>query len=383
VSRIDRSGKLTFLIRQLEVGGAERQLVLLAREFHRRGYSVSVATYYPGGAFEHELRQTGITVHSLQKSGRWDIFRFLIRLVSWIWRERPAVVFGYLSSANLLLLLLRPVLKIRGIAVVCGVRASEFDLSTYDWLTQIVEIAQRQSLRFADAVICNSMAGRDFVVASGARPSRCFVVENGIDSNRFLFVEEGRARWRHALGVDQSQILIGMVGRHDPVKGCEFFIAAAAALAESHGCVRFVVAGPEMPGYSEVLRTEVHRLALSDRWRWTGHTDDLAGIYSALDVFCLPSTSEGFPNVVGEAMSCGLPCVVTDVGDAARLVGQVGWVVPARASALLAKGLACAIEALPHWDRTLPRHRIEEHYGIDCMTDRTMAVLAPWLESGS
>ncbi|TIL72611.1 MAG: hypothetical protein E5Y65_25405 [Mesorhizobium sp.] len=116
-------------------------MVLLAREFHRRGHSVSVATYYPGGSFEHELRQAGVRVHCLDKSGRWDVFGFLIRLLCWIWRERPAVMFGYLSSANLLLLMLRPLLKIRDIAIVCGVRASESDLSMYDWLTRIYSVA--------------------------------------------------------------------------------------------------------------------------------------------------------------------------------------------------------------------------------------------------
>jgi glycosyltransferase involved in cell wall biosynthesis len=109
----------------------------------------------------------------------------------------------------------------------------------------------------------------------------------------------------------------------------------------------------------------------------------MAEAYSSLDLLCSASIAEGFPNVVGEAMSAGLPCVVTDVGDCRELVGDCGWVVAGDDPAALANALASAIAQLPHWDADRPRQRIRANFSVEKLAERTLAAYSPYLSRPS
>jgi glycosyltransferase involved in cell wall biosynthesis len=126
-------------------------------------------------------------------------------------------------------------------------------------------------------------------------------------------------------------------------------------------------------------------LGLADRVVWAGFRQNMPAVYGALDVVTLSSSfGEGFPNVVGEAMACGLPCVVTDVGDAALILGDLGWVVPPRSPRALADAWLAALAQEPHPEiRLRRRRRIEENYNLERMIDRTEQALAALLEPQS
>ena len=374
-----RMRPILFLTRSLHSGGAERQLVLLARQLKRCGVDVSVATFYGEGEFVKDLVAEAIPIHDLRKSGRWSTASFFFRLWRLIRRERPGVLHSYLTGPNLVALLLKPLLRWQGGAVVCGVRASALDLSRYDFATRVSEHLSSYLLPFADAVICNSHAGLAHISASASRSARFHAVDNGVDTQRFRFDEQGRKRCREDWNLPEGALAIGLVGRHDPVKDHALFLHAAARLADANSEARFVLVGSEVAGTTERIREVARQLGLERRIVWAGHRSDLPAVYSALDVLCLSSESEGFPNVVAEAMSCGLPCVSTDVGDARRLIGDCGWVVDARTPEALARGLEEALQACPTWDRSRPRHRIEANFSVETLADRTLQVLGPFL----
>ena len=150
------------------------------------------------------------------------------------------------------------------------------------------------------------------------------VIPNGIDTSRFREMPGSGARLRALWGVRDDQILIGLVGRLDYMKDHPTFLRAAAKLTHHNDSVRFVCVGGGPISYAAQLKDLSSELGLHDRIVWAGDQDDMPSVYSALDLLVSSSSGEGFSNVIGEAMACGVPCVVTDVGDSALIVGETG-----------------------------------------------------------
>lgn len=336
-SLVPKGPRLLLLARSLDRGGAQRQLVTLACGLRARGWDVSVARFYAGDRWEEELRRADVTLHDLRKYGRWDVLAFLFQLGRLLRKERPTILHGYLSTPNLLTILLRPLLP--GTRIVWGIRSSNMDLSRYDWLARLTFFLTCKIARLADLIIVNSHAGKDYHIAHGYPEHKMLVIPNGIDTERFRFDAAGRQRLRAEWDVPTKSVLIGLVGRLDPMKDHPTFLRAAALLTQEDTRCRFVCVGDGPPEYANELRREAQAWGLTDWLVWAGGRNDMAAVYSAFDVACSSSFGEGFPNVVAEAMACGRPCVVTDVGDSATIVGNAGLIVPPRDPAALASAL--------------------------------------------
>jgi glycosyltransferase involved in cell wall biosynthesis len=367
---------ILFLSRSLERGGAERQLVVLATALARRGHTVAVVVFYGGGALEAELAIAGVRCIPLNKRGRWDVLPFLFRLGKLLRAERPSLLLSYLSVPNLLATLLKPLLP--ETRLVWGVRASRLDWACYDKLSYLSWWLECRLSRFADLIIANSRAGRDHAIASGFPADRIRVVANGIDTQRFRPDPAMREQVRGQWGILNNEILVGLVARLDPAKDHATFLRAAALVTQSRPDVRFVCVGDGAP----VLLAEFVQLAdslgLAGRLIWAGARGDMAAVYSAMDIAVSSSRSEGFSNVIAEAMACEIPCVVTDVGDSAWLVEAPRQVVPASEPKALAEALLRLIE-LPDERRTelgrAARARITTEFGVEALVNRTLAAL--------
>ena len=372
-----RNPRVLFLARSLTRGGAERQLVALANGLHRRRWEVAVACFYAGDVFQADLERAGVPVIDLKKRGRWDVFGFLFRLFRAYRRYDPDVVHGYLPIANMLALWAR--FARRGKCVVWGVRASNVDLDRYDWLAGLTFRVSCLLSRCADCIIANSHTGAAYHVAHGYPRARVCVIPNGIDTGRFRFDPAGRRRVRAEWNVAAGEVLVGLVGRLDPMKDHPTFLRAAAMLACGSPEWRFVCVGSGPKEYADSLVRLAGELGLAGRLVWAGARDDMAAVYSALDMATSTSSyGEGFQNVVGEAMACGVPCVVTDVGDSARVVGECGVVVPASQPAAVADGLERTqqrIHRAPAVGRAALRQRIEDNFSVAALVERTASVL--------
>lgn len=365
--------KVMFLTRSLHLGGAERQLSLLARCLHARGHEVVIATFYDGGPLERDLVNAGVAVRPLNKRGRWDVLGFASSLIATVRQEAPDVIHGYLSVPNLLTLLLKPLFpKVR---IVWGVRASYLDRP--DWLAHVVYRLECLTSGAADIIIVNSHAGKDYALSNGFAPERLRVIPNGIDTARFKPNEEGGKALRRLWNVGEQETLIGLVGRIDPMKDHPTFLKAAALFARSQPTARFVCVGHG----PEALVTELKQLALdlgvSERIIWAGGHEDMAAVYSSLNLAVSASYGEGFPNVIGEAMACGVPCVVTNVGDSADIIGDLGFVVPARdPDSMAAQWKACLERYDASWPARL-RARITNCFSVDRLVEETEMLLWP------
>ena len=319
--------RLLFLIRSLERGGAERQLTELVKGFNKQRFAIVVATFYDGGALRPELEGiAGVRVLSLHKEGRWDLLPFLWRLWKTAKGANPAILHGYMGVSNELCLLIG---RLMGAKVVWGLRASNLDLAYYSRVSRVVFRLGAWLSRFADLIIVNSEAGRTHYVNNGYSSRRMTVIHNGIDTEHFQPDKTAGQRVRDEWKITDEQCLIGHVGRLDPRKDHQNFLHAASLLSRERENVRFVCIGTGPERSFQRLRHLAERLGLTERLIWAGGRHDMCAVYNALDVLASSSCwGEGFPNVIGEAMACGVPCVVTDVGDSAHIVGDVGIVVP-------------------------------------------------------
>ncbi len=364
--------KIVFLARSLDYGGAERQLVALAQGLHENKHDVAIVAFYADGPLQTELRAARLPVHFLNKRGRWHTIGFFVDLVRLLHRLRPEVLHSYLTTANVMAALAKPFLL--NTRLVFGARASSFDLSHYDRLSRFAAWLERHLSFAADRVIVNSQAGRKHYMALGYREKSIVVIPNGIDLDTFAPDTATGCKVRAEWGVGQEQPLIGLVGRLDVLKDHGTFLRAAAQLAELRQDARFVCIGGGPDDYGQSLRQLADDLGLSKRLIWANFRSDMPAVYNALDILCLSSTSEGFPNVVGEAMACGVSCVVTDVGDAAEIVGDTGIVVPPGNPEAMAQGL---IEMLGRnsTDGRSPRERILENFGHERMIQATAETL--------
>jgi glycosyltransferase involved in cell wall biosynthesis len=365
--------KILFLARSLHVGGAERQLVALARGLRTRGHDVRVAVFKRGGAFDAEIESASIPLDSLEKRGRWDLAHFASALVRLVRSHSPDVVHSYLDVPNVVAALLAPLFG--PTKIVWGVRASYLDFSRYNWLARVSHYAQAPLARVPDLAIVNSLVGMRELAAFGIARDRIAVVPNGIDTERFAPSAEGRARLRREWGIAEDELLAGIVARFDPMKNHETFLRAAAMVAGRLSRARFVCIGGGEEPYESELRALAHALGLDPLLRWAGARSDVAAVDSALDLAVSSSSyGEGFPNSVAEAMSCGTPCVVTDVGDSAVIVGDAGLVVPARRPDLLAGAI---LEAMGRLDELRPRTRprIESLFSLQRLIETTEALL--------
>lgn len=356
---------ILFLTRSLDYGGAERQVVVLARGLRERGHEVAIAVFYPGGALEAELRDTGVSVISLAKRGRWDMVGFLMRLYQTVRHRRPDVLHSYIG--NLVTVFVQPLVP--SVKVVWGVRCSYIDFSRYDWVCRACDVLACRLSHSADLIIANSHAGRRDHVAQGYPEHKTVVIPNGIDTERFRVNPEARERVRTEWGVSKDEELIGMVGRLDPMKDHETLLQAAVLLVQRRKRARFVCVGDGRPAYRASLHERARALGLSERILWAGMRSDVADVYNAFDLLVNCSYGEGFSNVIGEAMACGIPCVATDVGDSGLVIGSFGALVPPKDPVALHNGMERVLDHRPAAGEV--RRRIVEHFSLDRLVQDT------------
>jgi glycosyltransferase involved in cell wall biosynthesis len=365
---------VVLLIRSLNLGGAEIQLSLLARELAKRGHQVHVVTLYGGGVLAGELASSGIPVHAIDKRGRWDLVAPWFRLLRLVRSLGPSCILSYMDIANIAALSLKPFLN--GAMIVWGVRATAVKLEFSDLNYHLLLKIERSLERFVDGVICNSQA------AAFDRPTfaakRVRVVENGIDCEKFqpLKGEGERAALRAKLGIAKDEFVVGIVGRLDPVKDIATFLRAAKLTRDLQAPARFLIVGDGSQTYKASLVELSRSLGIEPFVTWTGAWQgSMASCYGCLDVLVSSSVGEGFSNVVAEAMACGVGCVVTDVGDSARIVGELGEVVAVGDFTAMGHAIRKVLAELSPELAVRRRQSIADRFGLERLASDTEIAL--------
>jgi glycosyltransferase involved in cell wall biosynthesis len=357
--------RIAFVTTSLDPGGAETSLTALTLGLSRLGARTSVIALRGSGRLAERMRAGGIAVTTLDAKSTAAAAFALPRIPLALRRFRPDVVQGWMYHGNLAATAAMPFCAGRlfwSIRQALGALDRETPATN-----RLIRFGARLSGR-PEAIIYNSTQARRDHEDLGYAATKGIVVPNGFDTELLGPNAEARTRRRGNLGLADDAILVGHLARYHPVKDHTTFLQAAAALADPR--LRFAIAGRGVDPSNPELAALVERLGLGSRVSLLGEADDVGTILPALDVLCVSSRSEAFPNVLGEAMSCGVPCVTTDVGDAAQIVGETGRVVPAGDPARLAEALCAIVQMDAEARRELgrvARQRIIEHYSLDSM----------------
>lgn len=371
--------KVMHVITGLNQGGAEGVLLRLISGT-QESYEHSVVSLIGDGVVGPKIRALGVRVITLDMPRGRLTLRGLWRLRQAIAKARPDVIQTWMFHADLVAGL---VAKVAGNPpVVWGIRHSDLDDAATKRSTRAVaSLASRLSGRIPKSVVWNSQEAMRMHLARGYRPRDARVIPNGFDMSKLQPDQVARDRVRQELSVGPSEVLVGDIAHWSPEKDHENLFKALAILKRRGTSVRCLLAGNGMTEDNEALTTSITRHELDDDVMLLGFRSDVPELLNALDLNVLPSLGgEGFPNAIGEAMACGTPCVVTNVGDAAMIVGDVGWVVPPREPDLLADAIDHALQAIESDGPTLStkcRSRIAENFGLEAMCSSFIEV---WTE---
>ena len=356
------------LITDLEMGGAEVMLTKLLKMMDQWRYKNVVVSLTSRGYLAERIEAAGVRVHSLgMERARIDV-TVLPKLVKLVREIQPTILQTWLYHADLLGTA-AAILSNRA-RLVWNIRCSDMNLAHYPWTTRVTLKLLALCSRIPQTVIVNSHVGQRFHQEIGYRSRRWRVIPNGFDVDEFRPQPAVYRSWREKLGLRPDTIVIGMVARIDPMKDHATFLQAARQVAAARDNVAFILVGKGV----DLLASQTNVLDLAGKVHLLGVRPDMESIMPAFDIFSLTSAfGEGFPNVVGEAMACGVPCVVTDVGDSAFLVGEGGRIVPPMNPDLLAREWLNIID-MDRGQRLqlgeVCRERIKHHFSLRSVVNK-------------
>jgi glycosyltransferase involved in cell wall biosynthesis len=369
------SPRVVHVITGLGAGGAQKSLVTLLSSLGSGAMSHLVVSLTEDGIYGSDLRQLGVEVACVgMNRGRPSVLglrRLLRRATAW----EPDVIQGWMYHGNVAATLTGSLLR-KKTRVIWNIRHS---LDSYSEEKRSLKIAiwlNKVLGESASTIIYNSWKSKHQHELFGMPSARSRVIANGFDPNTWKPSEQARIALRNELGIDRSAPIIGHVARLDPAKDHQCFFSAIRTIANVDPTVHFVLVGlgvdPQNP-FVTLLAQGIN----TKRLHLMGERRDISRLMPGIDIFCLTSRTESFPNVLGEAMSCGLACVSTDVGDCRMLLGPSGIVVPCGDPQALSIALLEVLRLGSSGRELLgagARERIQNLYSVDAMMRQYLAL---------
>jgi glycosyltransferase involved in cell wall biosynthesis len=345
-----------------------------------QSHDVEVVSLTDKGVLGAKIEQLGIPVCALNMPRGRPSFRGLIQLALMLHRDPSAIIHCWMYHGNL----------VGGVAaclggrlrakVIWGIRNSVLDPATTSRSTLLaVRAGALLSRVIPSKIVCCSERARAEHEHMGYQAGKMLVIPNGFDTEKFKPDEDARIEVRRELGLSGTAQVIGLFARYDPQKDHRTFVAAALKAAERFPQLHFILSGEGIVASNAELAKLIAHEGIADRIHLLGRRQDMPRLMAALDVATLSSAyGEAFPNVLGEAMACAVPCVATDVGDSADIIGDTGRVVAPRRPDQLADawgtllnggtemrhalGQAARARVLERFDLTLVAARYERLY---------------------
>jgi glycosyltransferase involved in cell wall biosynthesis len=370
--------KVLHLINTLSTGGAEMHLLTLCRHLKRQNVQIVVACLREQVKDSRSLRldfeEEGIRVINLQADSRYDSL-FLGRIARVLREERPDILHTHLPRADFAGAFTRVFHP--GLIWVCSVHAIYSEDWSGRWSLPLFNLLWRR----ADVMLCISHGVRDWLVGRGVPPDKARVVHYGIEPEKF---SEPRINLRETLGLNDNAI-VGSIGRLEPRKGHATLIQAMPELCRRLPKARLLIAGHDPWGYGATLRELIDRLGLGEKVRLVGFQSDVVSFLNALDVFAFASSSEGFGQVLVEAMAAAKPVVATRISPLTEIAvdQETGLLVESGTPVRFADALYRLLSNPEDLQRmgARGRERVEEFFNAKKMTEQTLALYEELLRS--
>jgi len=364
---------VTHLITGTSTGGAETMLHKLVSRIDRQRFDVNVISLTTAGEIGRRMIDEGISFRSLDASRSVLDPSAFVRLIQALRRIGPDILQTWMYHADLAGGLAARFA--RSIPVAWNIRHSDLDPDHMKKRTiRVANWCARLSRRLPDRIVCCSRASLETHAAIGYDRDRMVVIPNGFDTSQFVPDSSARGSLRKELGMERDAPLIGLVARYHPQKDHATFVRAAGILHAEIPGVHFVLCGNGVTAGNRDLAEMIGEAGLEGTAHLLGQRADITRIQASLDIASSSASSgEGFPNIIGEAMSCGVPCVVTDTGDSSEIVGDCGIVVEQGEPEALAAGWKEILAMNPEARGALGvrcRERIEKNYEIGAVTAR-------------
>jgi len=363
--------KILHVITGLSTGGAERALFTLLSGGLANRLDNTVVSLGGRGTMGSRIEELGVPVYALEMRSCIPWPRVLLQLRRIVRAFDPDVIQGWMYHGNLAATAASRMGRVHA-RVVWNIRHSLYDLKAEKYLTRYVIQANRFFSGQADTLIYNSRLSKKQHETYGFVHTRSRIIPNGFDMKQLRSQPDVGLAVRHEFAIPYNTLVVGHVARFHPVKDHALFLKAAVQTARTAPNTHFLLVGrevwPDNPLLSNIVPAN-----LMDRFHFAGERMDVDRLMQAMDIFCLSSWSEAFPNVLGEAMATQVPCVATDVGDSADIVGDTGIIVPPKNQNALTEGLlrllTMSVDALSALGE-LARKRIAHRYALPAIATR-------------
>jgi len=371
--------KVVHIISGLGVGGAEGVLVRLCLATQAHNLHHTVISLTERGANAEVLQNAGFDVICLRMRSATSVIAGVGRLIRLLRSIKPDVVQTWLYHADL----------IGGISArLAGVRCVIWGVRSTAPLEPVIKRSTRTVVRLCALVSCcvpkkivicaeNSIEAHASI---GYKKEKMVAIQNGVDTRRFCRDDAVRFAWRSREGLHSNSPLLGLIARFSPQKDHRNMLAALQLLASGGVAFQCVFIGAGAENSNETLTSQINAHGLTEYVTLMGERSDIPDATRALDLLVLSSRIEGFPNVLGEAMASGTPCVSTNVGDAEYIVGECGWLVPKCDPAALADAISAALtefrQSPERWQQrrdNCVRH-IRQKFGMQQMVEKYVDV---------
>jgi len=370
--------KVVHIITGLNGGGAEGVLVRLCQHSNSRVEQI-VVSLSDTGIYGDTLRAQGIRTYLLgMKPSILSLWRIII-LVRIIRRECPDVVQTWMYHADLIGGIAAYLSGVRHIF--WNIRRTTLEPGRSSCMTRfIAKICSCLSGIIPEKIICCAHRAVTVHQNLGYSKEKFVVIQNGYDFSRFYQNAKTRNAMRFEMGVRDDEFLLGMVARYDPCKDHQNLLEALVLVKEK-ASFQCILTGMQLPE-NKVLRSNIKRLGLEENVKLIGFRKDIEAVMNALDIHVLSSSSEGFPNVLAEAMACGTPAICTDVGDAREILGDDAMCCPPQNPTALADLILRQIsewQDTAQWNRKkmLCAQKIMQKFSIDSMALRYISTWFP------
>ena len=381
----NRSLKVMHLITSLDIGGAETMLMRVINHFNRNELINNVVCLTKKGKIGGQIEKNGFEVIYLDMPRGKLTINGIYKLISHMVKYRPDILQTWLYHSDLIGLITGRMIGVK--KIFWNLRCSFIDLKSYRVSTRFVLQICKIFSSLPDAIVSNSHEAIRYHKKLGYRNRSWLLIPNGVDANRFVPDLKARKSLAKELKLEsrpsekgreeaQSYILIGCVARFDPMKDHITLVKAALQVLQKRSDVVFILVGRDVEWHNPFFDSAIPNTS-QPFFQLLGERRDIERIMAALDIFLLTSYGEGFPNVLCEAMACGVPCVATDVGDCRRIIGGTGRVVEARNPRAICDAVLeiCSLNSAQRRQMGQgARQRILDHFTIDAVADRYAAL---------